>query len=157
MSAITRRLLLAGIATAGAVRPLAAQARPSMVIHKDPNCGCCTAWDRHVRLAGFDTRVIETADMDAVKTRLKVPPRLASCHTAAIDGYVIEGHVPAAMILRLLAERPAATGLVVAGMPIGSPGMAVPGEPAETYDVVLFGPQGERVYARYSGAQELRA
>ncbi|TAK48195.1 MAG: DUF411 domain-containing protein [Xanthobacteraceae bacterium] len=157
MPVISRRSLMAAAAASAFIRPLAAQTLPPMVIHKDPNCGCCSAWDRHLRAAGFDTRVIETAEMDAVKTRLGVPAQLTSCHTAEIDGYVIEGHVPAATIRRLLSGRPAATGLAVAGMPIGSPGMAVPGEPDEIYDVVLFGPAGHKTYARFKGAQELLA
>jgi hypothetical protein len=110
----------------------------------------------HVTAAGFAVRVHEVTDLGPIKTRLSVPPALASCHTAEIGGYVVEGHVPASAIRRLLAERPGATGLAVPGMPVGSPGMEVPGAANETYEVVLFGPSGQQVYATFSGAQELR-
>ena len=115
----------------------------------DPGCGCCGAWVEHLRHAGFATTVVETRDLDAVKRRLGVPAELASCHTAEVQGYVVEGHVPAAAIRRLLTERPQAAGLAVPGMPAGSPGME--GGTPETYEVVLFGPQGHRTFARYRG------
>ena len=108
-----------------------------------------------MRAAGFDTRLHELSDLASVKARLAIPPALAACHTAEIDGYVIEGHVPAAAIKRLLAERPAAIGLAVPGMPVGSPGMEVPGASDEPYDVMLFGPSIQKVYARFKGAQEI--
>ena len=94
--------------------------------------------------------------MAPIKSRLAVPTALSSCHTAEVDGYVIEGHVPASAVRRLLAERPSATGLAVPGMPVGSPGMEVPGSPDETYDVILFGPTGQKIYARYKGMRELK-
>jgi hypothetical protein len=127
-----------------------------MTVNKDPNCGCCSGWVEHVRSAGFDTAVNELNDLAPLKSRLSIPAALASCHTAQVDGYVIEGHVPASAIRRLLSERPQAIGLAVPGMPVGSPGMEVPDSPAETYDVVLFGPAGQRVYARYKGTNELK-
>jgi hypothetical protein len=126
-----------------------------MTINKDPNCGCCSGWVEHVRAAGFETRIIELNDLSALKSRLSIPPSLSSCHTAEIAGYVIEGHVPASAIRRLLAERPVAIGLAVPGMPVGSPGMEVPGTADETYNVVLFGRSGQRTYARFKGAQEV--
>ena len=97
----------------------------------------------------------EPIDLARVKARLGIPPHLAACHTAEIGGYVIEGHVPASAIARLLSERPAAAGLAVPGMPIGSPGMEVAGSPDERYDVILFGRSGERTYARFHGRREL--
>jgi hypothetical protein len=100
--------------------------------------------------------VIESNDLAPLKLRLGVPAHLAACHTAEIEGYVLEGHVPAAVIKRFLAERPSATGLAVPGMPVGSPGMEVSGSPDESYEVVLFGPSGERTYARFHGHQELK-
>jgi hypothetical protein len=127
-----------------------------MTVNKDPNCSCCSGWVEHVRSAGFEPLVNEVNDLAPLKSRLSVPPSLASCHTAQIDGYVIEGHVPASAIRRLLSERPEATGLAVPGMPVGSPGMEVPGSPEETYDVLLFGPAGHKVYARYQGTKELK-
>ncbi len=154
MIMLDRRSVLFGIGSLVLARTAMAQQRPAMVVHKDPTCGCCTAWVKHVEAAGFAATVRETSTMDAVKARLGVPAGLASCHTAEIDGYVIEGHVPAAEIVRLLAERPRALGLAVADMPIGSPGMEVQGARPESYDVVLFG-AGQSVYARYRGVQRL--
>lgn len=127
----------------------------SIKVHRDPNCGCCGAWVDHLRGAGFTAEVLETSAINRVKSKLGVPQSLASCHTAEIDGYVIEGHVPAAAIRRLLAERPAGTGLAVPGMPIGSPGMEVEGSPPEIYSVILFGPSGQRVFGQYRGATEI--
>ena len=97
--------------------------------------------------------MIETANVDAVKARLGVPDKLASCHTAEISGYAIEGHVPAPAIIQLLAEKPMAKGLAVPGMPVGSPGMD--GWSREIYEVILFGDEGQKTYARYRGAQEI--
>jgi hypothetical protein len=156
MADIARRSLLCGAVTVTLVGALPARATSStMFISKDPNCGCCAGWVAHVRAAGFDTRVHEVSDLAPLKARLAVPPALASCHTAEIGGYVIEGHVPAAVIKRLLAERPTAIGLAVPGMPVGSPGMEMPGAPGESYDVMLFGPSAQKVYARFKGAQEI--
>jgi hypothetical protein len=155
---MTRRSLVTGLA-AGALlaysRPLRAQGLPKIVVSKDPTCGCCTGWVDHLRQAGFSAEVIETSEINGVKVRLGVPQELASCHTAEIGGYVIEGHVPADAIKRLLAEKPTGKGLAVAGMPMGSPGMEMEGMAPETYEVVLFGPTGTMVFARYSGAQAL--
>jgi hypothetical protein len=126
-----------------------------MVVTRDPSCGCCSAWVEHIRSADFQVEVIESNDLAALKLRLGIPGHLAACHTAEIEGYVLEGHVPAPAIKRLLIERPAATGLAVPGMPVGSPGMEVSGAPDERYDVILFGLPGQRVYARFQGAQAL--
>ncbi len=155
---ISRRALLAGLAVSAlsvsARSTLAAQTLPRMVVTKDPTCGCCTAWVEHVRAAGFDVAVVESSDLSRLKIRLGVPQTLASCHTAEIGGYVIEGHVPPAVIKRLLAEKPDAKGLAVPGMPDGSPGMEVEGMEPDTFEVVLFGPSGQRTYARYTGGRE---
>lgn len=126
---------------------------PLAVVHRDPLCGCCGAWVDHLVAAGFPVEVIETRELGRVRARLGIPGHLASCHTAEIDGYLVEGHVPAGAIKRLLAERPQATGLSVPGMPIGSPGMEVPGMADDTYDVVLFGPDGDSKFARYRGGE----
>jgi hypothetical protein len=126
-----------------------------IVVNKDPSCGCCSDWIKHLRTAGFEPDVNELSDLATLKSRLAIPDALASCHTAQIDGYVIEGHVPASTIRRLLSERPQAIGLAVPGMPAGSPGMGVPGGLEKTYDVILFGPSEQRVYARHKGTQEL--
>lgn len=130
-----------------------AQARPRVTMHRDPSCGCCGDWAAHLMVAGFPVAIADTARINAVKARLGVPQELWSCHTAEVGGYIIEGHVPSAAIDRLLAEKPEAAGLAVPGMPAGSPGMEG-GEP-DIYEVVLFGPQGRRVFARYRGEREL--
>ena len=157
MSFLTRRALAFGLAAATiGVALRSAAAAPHIVVSKDPSCGCCSGWVEHMRSAGFVTQVREISDLEPLKRRLGVPAALASCHTAEVDGFVIEGHVPAPAVRRLLAERPSATGLAVPGMPVGSPGMEVPGSPDETYEVVLFGPSGQRVFARYRGTQEIK-
>lgn len=94
-----------------------------LTVHKSPYCGCCAKWIEHVQKHGFTVKVVETEDMMAVKKRLGVPDGLASCHTTQADGYFVEGHVPAADIKRLLAQKPKAAGIAVPGMPGGSPGM----------------------------------
>jgi hypothetical protein len=108
-----------------------------------------------MRAAGFTLEVIETAEVNRVKVRLGVPQDLASCHTAEVGGYVLEGHVPADAVKRLLTERPNARGLAVPGMPVGSPGMEVEGVAPDTYEVVLFGPAGRSIYAQYQGGRAL--
>ena len=135
---------------AAALVPARSQAteEPIITVHKDPSCGCCGGWVKHLEVNGFRVGVIETADINQVKSRLGVPSDLAACHTAEIAGYLLEGHVPADTVRRLLAERPKAKGLAVPGMPGGSPGMG--GDPEE-YDVILFGPEERRVYARFRG------
>lgn len=115
------RLTLAALLSAVSA-PLWAEA-PLVEMHKDPNCGCCTAWAEHMEEAGFEVRQHETRDMRSVKIEHGLTPELASCHTAVVDGYVIEGHVPASDVRRLLEERPDLAGLAVPGMPHGSPGM----------------------------------
>ena len=149
--------MLAGISAGALVvsnsKLCAETALPSVIVSKDPNCGCCGAWVNHLRGAGFTVSVRDTGDLPAIKRRLGVPGELASCHTAEVGEYVIEGHVPADAVKRLLTEKPAAIGLSVPGMPIGSPGME--GGTPETYEVVLFGKQGRSVFARYHGAATL--
>ena len=147
----TRRALLAGLAAGMAVGPRAlAAGLPEVAVTKDPTCGCCEKWVEHIREAGFTVTVTE-GPVNPVKARLGVPRDLASCHTAQVGGYAIEGHVPASAIKRLLAERPQGIGLAVPGMPAGSPGMEVDGMEPATYDVVLFGPEGRNTFARYRG------
>ena len=153
---LTRRSVLgAGAVLAlGLSAPAAAQPLPEVTVSKDPNCGCCTAWAEHLRAAGFPVKIAEQPDMPALKARLGVPEALASCHTAEVAGYVLEGHVPATAVLRLLKERPQAKGLAVPGMPIGSPGME--GGAPETYNVMLFGAAPARPFAIYRGNEALR-
>jgi hypothetical protein len=154
----SRRAVLTGLVASAILahgHAAMAQPVPRIVVTKDPTCGCCGGWVDHLRQAGFSADVIETSEINRVKVRLGVPQDLASCHTAEIGGYVIEGHVPADAIKRLLAEKPAGKGLAVAGMPMGSPGMEMEGMAPETYDVVLFGPSGRKTFARYEGARLL--
>ena len=150
---VTRRGVLLG--SAACTLPyglLFAATEPLVTIHRDRSCGCCSGWVQHLQKAGFPTKVLDSTDLDAVKTRLGVPDDLAACHTAEVSGYVIEGHVPAIAVKRLLAEKPEAIGLAVPGMPIGSPGME--GGSPEKYEVVLFGPSGRRSYMRFLGGRE---
>jgi hypothetical protein len=151
---VTRRSVLVLIAVTAALPAASGAAEDEVItVHKDPNCGCCSLWVRHLRQARFTVTAIDTAELDAVKTRLGVPSDLTACHTAQVAGYVVEGHVPAVALRRLLAEKPNAAGLAVPGMPIGSPGME--GGTPEPYDVVLFGPAGRRQYMRFLGEKPL--
>ena len=105
-------------------------------VYKSPTCTCCTAWVDHMRQSGFRVLAIDTTDLDAIKRRYRVAAEHAACHTATVGGYVVEGHVPAEDVRRLLAERPSVTGLAVPGMPVGSPGME--GTYKEAYEVLAF-------------------
>lgn len=120
-----------------------------MVVYKDPSCGCCGAWIEHIKANGISVDVRESDDMSTIKAQLGVPEGLQSCHTAQIDGYIVEGHVPADDVKRLISERPDAAGLSVPGMPIGSPGMEM-GDEKDPYAVVLYGPKGDFVYSRHN-------
>lgn len=131
-----------------------AKAEPAMLVHRDANCSCCEAWVAHLRSAGINTTVVNEANMNAIKTRLRVPDALMSCHTAEIGGYVVEGHVPAKAVLRLIHERPDAIGLAAPGMPVGSPGMENSGA-NETFDIMLFSSNGTTPYGRYRGAEAI--
>ena len=108
-----------------------------LTVHKSPYCGCCAKWIEHVEKHGFEVKVIETEDMRSVKQRLGVPDDHASCHTAEAGGYFIEGHVPAADIKKLLAQKPKASGIAVPGMPAGAPGMEVHGGQGQPYATIL--------------------
>lgn len=148
-----RAFLRAAALTAGGLviaRPALADAQApvrAMTVYKDPNCGCCEQWVAHVKAAGFAVTVRDTADMQTVKSSFGVPDALGSCHTARVGTYTIEGHVPADLIKKLLAEKPVARGLAVPGMPIGSPGMEQ-GNQKDPYNVLLFDKAGRtQVYA----------
>jgi hypothetical protein len=157
---ITRRdLLVRAVSTIGSGLALAAllpSTRDAMVkpaaitVYKDPSCGCCTKWVEHLRASGFAPDVRDRADMDALKESLGVPTALRSCHTAVAGRYVIEGHVPAADVKKLLATSPAnVVGVAVPGMPAGSPGMEMGGR-ADRYDVIAFGAKGTtHIFARH--------
>lgn len=141
-------LLAAGL-SARIAPALAAPGMPRVDVFKSPTCGCCGAWVDHLRSAGFDVHVTEVSDTATARLRLGMPEAYASCHTATVGGYVIEGHVPAAEVKRLLAARPAMLGLAVPGMPPSSPGMDVPGR-RDPYAVLLIDRLGRSsVYAHY--------
>ncbi len=128
--------------TAGAVD----QALPEVVVYKTETCGCCNGWIEHLRAAGFEVDARDVRDLMSVKLDAGVPGPLVTCHTALVDGYVVEGHVPADQVKRMLAEQPEVAGIGVAGMPIGSPGMEGPNP--QPYQVVAFDRDGAMsVYA----------
>jgi hypothetical protein len=149
-------------AVAGAVEPMGApqtadaaamKADPRLiVVHKSATCGCCHLWVDHVQSSGFKVVVRDVTDLVAIKERVGVPLGMVSCHTAEVGGYFLEGHVPAADIVRLLEQRPSAKGLTVPGMPAGSPGMEVPSGEVQPYDVHLVAPDGSTtVFAHHGG------
>ena len=144
-------LLLGAFTIFGGWNYASADAMPLVTVNKNPSCGCCAGWAEHLRQAGFPVKTIETSDLQPLKTRLGIPTNLSSCHTAHVSGYVIEGHVPATAILKLLRDKPKATGLAVPGMPIGSPGMEGPNP--EIYDVILFGKGRRQSFARFKGKE----
>lgn len=152
---LQRRAVLAGItALTAAPTALLARSGPSVHVLKDPNCGCCSAWIEILQADGFD--VTSEASIGTALMREKIargiPQNMASCHTADVDGYVIEGHVPTADIRRLLTDRPDAVGLAVPDMPYGSPGMG-PESKREAYDVYLIHHDGTtEVYSSYAAA-----
>ena len=136
--------------TASGVVPVSADA-PVVTVYKSPTCGCCSLWGEYLQREGFQVVNRDVQDMGAVKDSLGVPSAMGSCHTATVDGYVIEGHVPVEPIRRLLAEKPDARGLAVPGMPIGSPGMEN-GDMIQPYDVYLVDDAGETsVYTSIAG------
>lgn len=152
-----RRHLLStaiGLSLAGAGAFAQSSATPPLQVWKDPNCGCCNDWIALMRADGFQVQVFDTGNT-AVRQRLGLPAKYGSCHTALVGGYVVEGHVAAGEIRRLLAEKPDAIGLAVPGMPVGSPGMDGPvyGARRDAYDVLLVQRDGSsRVFQRHAGA-----
>ena len=152
---LTVLLVIPGQCLADDTAAAAMSAAPQISVYRDASCGCCSKWVQHLRRHGFSIDDHVVTDMQSVKSRYQVPPHLASCHTAVIDGYVIEGHVPADDILSLIRERPAVAGLSVPGMPAGSPGMEMPGR-SDPYAVYSFGRDGSaEIYDLYpaTGAQ----
>jgi hypothetical protein len=150
-----RRTWLATSATllAASALPFAVQAvSPTPVeVWKDPACGCCQDWVDHMQAHGFAVKVHPTGN-NAVRARMGLPPKLGSCHTALVGGYLVEGHVPASDVRALLLQKPKALGLTVPGMPVGSPGMdgAVYGDRRDPYDVLLVAHDGStRVFKSY--------
>jgi hypothetical protein len=152
---ISRRGFLAGTAGLAAVsaafRPLLALSSAALVkVYKSPTCQCCSHWVEHVKQSGFRTETHDLDSVDAIKDQNGVPESLRSCHTALVEGYVIEGHVPAGDMQRLLEERPKIAGLAVPGMPASAPGMYRSGEPKTPYEVLAFQKSGTSVvYAKH--------
>jgi len=152
--ASTSRRAFLGVMGAGGLLLLpsaavAATKRGGLVrIYKNPACGCCSEWAAILRQNGYRTEVIEMDDVTDVRRRARVPDELESCHTALIDSYAVEGHVPVEAIDRMLSQRPKIAGIAVPGMPLGSPGMNGPPEP---FDVIDFTDDGRRgIYMRYN-------
>jgi hypothetical protein len=153
---LSRRAFLVRAAALTGVGVLAARPAGAMppatriTVYKDPNCGCCSAWNTAMQKAGFAVDVRDTPGIASVKSSLGVPQDLASCHTGVAGGYLFEGHVPPDLVAKVLRERPALVGLFVPGMPAGSPGMEGPSP--ERYDVVALGRDQRRsVYATRMG------
>ncbi|HZM35687.1 MAG TPA: DUF411 domain-containing protein [Burkholderiales bacterium] len=146
----TRRTFLLGAAGAmafAAVPAANAQVRPLVTVYKSPTCGCCGEWEKHMQASGFRVDTHKVPNVVPIKGNLGVPQALHSCHTAIVGGYVLEGHVPASDVKRLLSERPKITGLAVPGMIPGSPGMEQ-GTP-QPYATIAFDDRGTRVFAQH--------
>ena len=154
---VTRRGALLGSAALAALAPIRGSAEPMHIaVTKGTGCDCCEKWANHLRANGYTVSVTETDDLDAVKNKLAIPEDLRTCHTGQMGDYLFEGHIPAAAVAYLLREKPQGMiGLAVPGMPVGSPGMEVKGAKLDEYSVILFGPAGRRVWARYKGTVQL--
>ena len=140
-------LLAIGVPLGAAGLSVSESAAPppiAITVYKTPQCGCCRTWVDHLRKNGFDVTTHDVDDISAIKTKLGVPSDLGSCHTAVAGSYVVEGHVAADEIQKLLATKPKIAGVAVPGMPAGSPGMEVPGRKADKYDVIAFAKDGKR-------------
>ncbi|MES3028426.1 MAG: DUF411 domain-containing protein [Pseudomonadota bacterium] len=160
MSKLKLSALAAGVALLGGgafvLTGLPSPARAAdMTVYKSESCGCCAGWVEHMRQAGYTISVVAADDLTPVKTRHGVPQDLWGCHTALVDGKVIEGHVPAAAIAAFLKAPGAATGLAVPGMPVGSPGMETPGYAPEPYDVVTFGAGRPARFMTFRGVEPI--
>jgi hypothetical protein len=145
---------LAALVLAGCSRTSAEPALPLVKVTKNPTCGCCKIWVDRLRDAGFQVEVNDVDNLNSVKQRVGLPYGMGSCHTAEVDGYFVEGHVPVDDIKRLLRERPQAKGIAVPGMPVGSPGMEIPSGQVQPYDVILVGRDGKTsVYSHHGAAK----
>ncbi len=142
MNKAVMAVVVAGVVSLGGLVAAQRSSPPAVEVFKSPTCGCCANWVKHLEAHGFTTKVTDVEDMTQVKSKYGVPGRLQSCHTGVVNGYVLEGHVPAADVQRLLKERPAVVGVAVPGMPVGSPGMEV-GNTIQPYDVLTFNKQGQ--------------
>jgi hypothetical protein len=147
LAAIALLGAVALVLTPGLARSLGQPVKTKQIVsYKTPTCGCCAKWVDHLRANGFEVASHDLPDLSGIKAKYGVPPHLQSCHTAIVEGYVVEGHIPADVIEKLLKERPAVAGIAVPGMPMGSPGMEGPYQ--QKYDVLTFDRDGRtRVYA----------
>lgn len=142
-----RQWLAAAFGTLFVSRAAASPVRQTVAVRKQPGCGCCDKWVTHLEAAGFEATVVEDPALDAFRDRLGVPRALRSCHTGVVGDYVVEGHVPADLVRKMVDEKPDITGIAVAGMPIGSPGME--GPRPQSYNVTAFRRDGSTyIYAR---------
>lgn len=147
-AALAALALMTGAAAHGPSPIHALDEKPVITVYKDPNCGCCNNWVAHLIKHGFRVTEKNTGEMTEIKRGLGVPESLESCHTGVVNGYVIEGHVPALDIKRLLKQKPKVVGLAVPGMPVGSPGME--GSRVDSYDVLSFDKAGKTaVFAKH--------
>jgi hypothetical protein len=142
IAAVTVLVVTAGIS-------ISAQRGVTVQVFKTPTCGCCHLWVKHLEANGFTTKVTDMDDLSGIKKKYGVPAKANSCHTAVVDGYTLEGHVPATEVRKLLKEKPAVAGLAVPGMPVGSPGMEY-GKTVQPYNVMSFDKTGQlKVFASY--------
>ena len=148
---MARKVILSLAVALVAYAPISGQQQqPTIDVYKSATCGCCSKWVEHLKNNGFTVRTTNREDLAEFKASRRVPQRVQSCHTAVVNGYVIEGHVPVSDVQRLLKEKPAVVGLAVPGMPIGSPGMEVPGRGSQPFDVIAFDKDGQtRVFASH--------
>jgi hypothetical protein len=135
--------LAIGLAWAGNVWTAAQSAKPQMTVYKSATCGCCSKWIEHMQANGFEVKSVDVDDIDKVKRDNGVPQSAASCHTGLVNGYIVEGHVPADAVLKMLKDKPSIAGIAVPGMPMGSPGMEVPSGQKDKYDIVAFDKSGK--------------
>lgn len=142
--------LASGAMVFTAIPALAANTLPPVEVFKNPSCGCCGAWVDHLKAAGFDVKVTMVDDPSVARKKYGLPDKFGSCHTAVVAGYVVEGHVPAVDVKKLLAMKPVVIGIAVPGMPVGSPGMEM-GSRKDPYQVLLVDQQGRvRVFSSYN-------
>lgn len=143
-----KKLMIGFAMLCAATLSVQAMATEIVDVYKNPNCGCCGKWVEHMQKAGFNVRVHEVNDVAPMRAKFGMPEHYASCHTARVGGYVVEGHVPATDVKRLLKEKPKAIGLAVPGMPAGSPGME--GPPPTSYNTLLIqAGGGSKVFAKH--------
>ena len=153
MSQFKRWLLPALLAFGLNVHAEEAAKPPEMTVYRSPTCGCCGKWIEHVKSHNISIKDVISDDMDAIKQKYGVPEKLASCHTAVIDGYVVEGHVPAEDIYKLMHDKPKVVGISAPGMPMGSPGMEMGGR-QDHFQVVSFDKDGNVAVFAEHGAKE---